>query len=135
MAGDALRILGCAYRSLEQENLDSDLRNELTWLGLIGMADPVRAGVKDVISNFHQAGIDTVMITGDQSPTAFAISKELGLSLDDSLEILDSTHLTNIDPEVMQALAQKVQVFARVSPAHKLQIVQRSEERRVGQEC
>jgi Ca2+-transporting ATPase len=88
------------------------------------MADPIRTGVKDVISNFHQAGIDTVMITGDQSPTAFAIGKELALSRNGPLEILDSTHLTNIDPEVIKALAQKVQVFARVSPAHKLQIVQ-----------
>jgi Ca2+-transporting ATPase len=124
MAGDALRILGCAYRYVEQESPDGDLRNGLTWLGLVGMADPIRTGVKDVISNFHQAGIDTVMITGDQSPTAFAIGKELALSRNGPLEILDSTHLTNIDPEVIKALAQKVQVFARVSPAHKLQIVQ-----------
>jgi Ca2+-transporting ATPase len=124
MAGDALRILGCAYRDVEQESPESDLRNGLTWLGLVGMADPIRTGVKDVISNFHQAGIDTVMITGDQSPTAFAIGKELALSRTGPLEILDSTHLTAIDPEVMKALAQKVQVFARVSPAHKLQIVQ-----------
>jgi Ca2+-transporting ATPase len=124
MAGDALRILGCAYRYVEQESPDGDLRNGLTWLGLVGMADPIRSGVKDVIVNFHQAGIDTVMITGDQSPTAFAIGKELALSRNGPLEILDSTHLTAIDPEVIKALAQKVQVFARVSPAHKLQIVQ-----------
>jgi Ca2+-transporting ATPase len=124
MAGDALRILGCAYRSLTQESSNSDLSTGLTWLGLVGMADPIRTGVKDVIFNFHQAGIDTVMITGDQSPTAYAIGKELALSRNGPLEILDSTHLTNIDPEVIKALAQRVHVFARVSPAHKLQIVQ-----------
>src|SRR5262249_2615944 len=103
---------------------ESDLHNGLTWLGLVGMADPIRTGLKEVITSFHGAGIDTVMITGDQSPTAYAIGKELALSRQGALEILDSTHLTNIEPAVLQAPAQKVQVFARVSPAHKLQIVQ-----------
>jgi P-type Ca2+ transporter type 2C len=88
------------------------------------MTDPVRQGVKEVIDGFHGAGIDTVMITGDQSPTAYAIGKELALSRNGYLEILDSTHLANLDPELMKALAEKVHVFARVSPAHKLQIVQ-----------
>src|SRR5262249_34542294 len=124
LAGNALRILGCAYRYVEQEHPESDLRHGLTWLGLVGMADHVRAGVKDVICTFHQAGIDTVMITGDQSPTAFAIGKELALSRNGHLEILDSTHLANLDPELMKALAEKGHVFARVSPAHKLQSVQ-----------
>jgi Ca2+-transporting ATPase len=96
----------------------------LIWLGLIGMVDPPRQGVEHVIADFHQAGIDTVMITGDQSPTAYAIGKALNLSRGEQLEILDSTHLSNIDPEVMTALASRVHVFARVSPSHKLQIVQ-----------
>ncbi len=64
------------------------------------------------------------MITGDQSPTAYAIGKELNLSQEDPLEILDSTHLADIDPETLKALAKRAHVFARVSPAHKLQIVQ-----------
>jgi len=64
------------------------------------------------------------MITGDQSATAYAIGKELNLSQSEQLEILDSTHLTDIDPEVLKALCEKVNVFARVSPANKLQIVQ-----------
>ena len=63
------------------------------------------------------------MITGDQTPTAFAIGKELNLSKADQLEILDSTHLQEMDPEVLKALCEKVLVFSRVSPAHKLQIV------------
>jgi Ca2+-transporting ATPase len=49
----------------------------LIWLGLVGMADPIRKGVKDLMGDFHQAGINTVMITGDQSPTAYAIGKDL----------------------------------------------------------
>jgi Ca2+-transporting ATPase len=124
MAGDALRILGCAYGYPEEGSTENDLHHGLTWLGLVGMADPLRSGVKEVITGFHQAGIETVMITGDQSPTAYAIGKELALSRNGPLELLDSTHLTDIDPTVITALAQKVQVFARVSPAHKLQIVQ-----------
>ena len=124
MAGQALRVLGFAYRHLEKEENAEDHFNGLTWLGLVGMADPIRPGVRKVIEGFHGAGIDTVMITGDQSPTAYAIGKELSLSRNGHLEILDSTHLTNIAPEVMTALSEKVQVFARVSPAHKLQIVQ-----------
>jgi Ca2+-transporting ATPase len=96
----------------------------LIWLGLIGMADPVRPGVQEVIGDFHQAGIETVMITGDQSATAYAIGKALRLSREEPLEILDSTHLNGVAPEVMTALASRVHVFARVSPAHKLQIVQ-----------
>ena len=64
------------------------------------------------------------MITGDQTSTAYAIGKELNLSRDEELQILDSTHIDQMDPEVLQALAEKVHVFARVSPSHKLQIVQ-----------
>jgi Ca2+-transporting ATPase len=124
MAGAALRVLGCAYGYVEGEREDGDLLEELTWVGLVGMADPVRAGVKTVIDGFHRAGIDTIMITGDQSPTAYAIGKELALSPNGQVEILDSTHLANIDPEIMKGLAGTVHVFARVSPAHKLQIVQ-----------
>jgi len=128
MAGDALRVLGVAYSLTDDASLplseDDDLPDNLIWLGLVGMADPVRDGLKGLIGEFHKAGIDTVMITGDQSPTAYAIGKELDLSKGEQLEILDSTHLTDIDPEVMKALCKRVHVFARVSPAHKLQIVQ-----------
>lgn len=124
MAGASLRVLGLAYREWDHGDEPASPHNELVWLGLTGMADPVRRGASEVISNFHQAGIDTVMITGDQSPTAYAIGKDLGLNRNGALETLDSTHLTNIDPTVMTALASRVHVFARVSPAHKLQIVQ-----------
>jgi Ca2+-transporting ATPase len=130
MAGNALRVLGVAYFlgddaeiKFEEQNLDN-----LIWLGLVGMADPIRSGVPQLIKRFHGAGIDTIMITGDQSATAHAIGKELSLSGDEQLQILDSTHLTKIEPDVMKALFKKVNVFARVSPAHKLQIVQALQE-------
>ncbi len=124
MAGKALRVLGVAYRHLNDTEAEANPELDLIWLGLIGMADPIRNGVQELIKGFHQAGIDTVMITGDQSPTAYAIGKELNLSRDQQLEILDSTDLANIAPEALQALCDKVDIFARISPANKLQIVQ-----------
>jgi P-type Ca2+ transporter type 2C len=122
MAGKALRVLGVAY--LIQESDEINAENELVWLGLVGMADPIRKGVKELMGGFHSAGINTVMITGDQSPTAYAIGKELNLSQGKQLEILDSTHLEQVDPEVVKGLCDRVNVFARISPANKLQIVQ-----------
>ncbi|MFQ3573353.1 MAG: cation-transporting P-type ATPase [Thermodesulfovibrionales bacterium] len=136
MAGKSLRLLGMAYGATgELEGCDQPLdlcdicelpvgSANFIWLGLTGMVDPIREGVKGLIQSFHMAGIDTIMITGDQVPTAYSIGKELNLSKDDRLEILDSTHLSDISPELLTALAQKVHVFARVSPANKLQIVQ-----------
>jgi Ca2+-transporting ATPase len=130
MAGRALRVLGVAFAPYDGEGeafaVDNGFNDSggLTWLGLVGMADPIRKGVKDLIKLFHQAGIDTVMITGDQSATAYAIGKELDLAKEEQIEILDSTHLADIDPQTMEGLAKRVHVFARVSPAHKLQIVQ-----------
>jgi len=122
MAGDGLRVLGVAFRPLEAEETPSE--TNLIWLGLVGMFDPIREGAKELIGKFHQAGINTVMITGDQSSTAYAVAKELQISGNDPLEILDSAGLTAINPETLKALVTKAQVYARVSPAHKLQIVQ-----------
>jgi Ca2+-transporting ATPase len=122
MAGQALRVLGFAYTHLNSS--DEHPETELTWLGLTGMADPIREGVTDLIADFHRAGINTVMITGDQSPTAYAIGKQLHLSRDRNLEILDASDLARLDPEKLKALSDKVDIFARISPADKLQIVQ-----------
>jgi Ca2+-transporting ATPase len=94
------------------------------WLGLIGMEDPPRAGVADVLARFRRAGLRTVMITGDQSATAQAVGKQTGLSDNGHLEIVDSTRLDQIEPAVLSALADRAHIFSRVSPAHKLQIVQ-----------
>ncbi|MFH2067529.1 MAG: HAD-IC family P-type ATPase [Pseudomonadota bacterium] len=122
IAGEGLRVLGVAFRPLEPEEETSE--TNLIWLGLVGMSDPIRDGVKELIEKFHRAGMNTVMITGDQSSTAYAVANKLRISGDDPLEILDSSQLSIIDPETLKALAKKAHVYARVSPAHKLQIVQ-----------
>lgn len=123
MAGDALRVLGFAFRIVENDEQFEEQQGFI-WLGLTGMVDPVRPGVKELIPLFHEAGIETIMITGDQTSTAYAIGKELNLSRGDPIEILDSSHLAAMDAEALRALSQRVHVFSRVSPANKLQIVQ-----------
>jgi Ca2+-transporting ATPase len=122
MAGDALRVLGVALGEGSQR-VDADA-HALTWLGLVGLADPLRPNMPELVAAFHRAGIDTVMITGDQAATAEAIGRRLGLSSGQPLQILDSRALERLDPALLSGLARNVHVFARVSPAHKLQIVQ-----------
>lgn len=128
MAGRALRVLGMAYSLSENgfNNMEKaeNHSGELIWLGMAGMTDPIREGVKNMVSSFHRAGIDTVMVTGDQTPTAYAYAKELNISGKEQIKILDSTHLMDSPPEVIEALSAQSHVFARVSPAHKLQILQ-----------
>jgi Ca2+-transporting ATPase len=123
MAGEALRVLGVAYRELDQDRMPAKT-GQLVWLGLAGMADPMREGMDTLIAQFHRAGISTVMITGDQAATAQAIGKQLGLSGDRPLQVLESSKLEDVEPELLAGLVKNVHVFARVSPAHKLRIVQ-----------
>jgi len=115
LAGRALRVLGVA-REHPGEGV--------AWLGLAGLYDPPRPGLPDLMDAFHRAGIHTAMITGDQSATAQAIADDIRLSTGESLEILDSTRIEEIEPEILESLSRRVDVFSRVSPAHKLQIVQ-----------
>ncbi len=129
MAGNALRVLGiaCAWNGHDPLALASEqafaFPDGLVWLGLVGMKDPLRPRMKELLATFHEAGIRTIMITGDQTPTAFAIGQELNLSRGEQLEVLESTHLSDMDPDLLRALCEKIQVFSRVSPAHKLKIV------------
>ncbi|MCB1858466.1 MAG: cation-transporting P-type ATPase [Gammaproteobacteria bacterium] len=127
MAGGALRVLGVAYRELDSARMPPKT-SRLTWLGLAGMADPMRPDMDKLIAKYHRAGIKTIMITGDQAATAQAIGEQLGLSGDKPLQVLESTKLDEMDPELLAGLAKNVQVFARVSPAHKLKIVRAMQE-------
>lgn len=122
MAGDALRVLGVAYAYAE--NTGDMSTPPLIWLGLIGMEDAIRPGVEHLIAQFHDAGVRTVMITGDQSATAYSVGKRLGLNGDGPLEIIDSSNLDTLEPDILKGVIKDTSVFARVSPAHKLKIVQ-----------
>ncbi len=121
MAAEGLRVLGFAMAERAEDGADAIA--DLVWLGLVGLADPLRPGMKELIRTFHAAGIRTVMITGDQSATAYAIARELELAGDGEIEILDSTRLDRLEPAMLEALAPRVHVFARVNPSHKLAIV------------
>jgi Ca2+-transporting ATPase len=133
MAGDALRVLGLAYAERPSSEAPAAapvaeeaqaLARDLVWVGLMGLADPPRDGLPDLITKFRRAGVRSVMITGDQSATAYAIAKQIGLADDGELQMLDSIELDRMDPDLLAELAPRIQVFSRVSPRHKLRIVQ-----------
>lgn len=127
MAGRALRVLGFALR--EGAAGADETPGELVWVGLIGMEDPPREGVSEVLARFRAAGVRAIMITGDQSATAQAVGRQIGLGSGDRLEIVDSTRLDSVAPEVLGSLAERADVFSRVSPAHKLHIVRALQQR------
>jgi P-type Ca2+ transporter type 2C len=129
MAADALRVLGVAYRHLPAPALEGALETrDLIWLGLVGMSDPLRPGIAELMGAFHRAGIKTVMITGDQSATAAAVGRDLALFgrgvRRSDVRVLDSSGLDRLDPAMLRGLVPNLDVFARVSPGHKLRIVQ-----------
>ncbi|WP_228720080.1 cation-translocating P-type ATPase [Methylococcus geothermalis] len=123
MAGQALRVLGMAY-GYSKDTSTAAISDKLIWLGLVGMEDTMRPGMAELMAQFHDAGIDTVMITGDQSATAFAFGSRLNLNGKKPLEIVDSTNLDELDPDVLKGIVRDTTVFARVAPAQKLRIVQ-----------
>jgi P-type Ca2+ transporter type 2C len=118
MASAALRVLGCAYA----KDADADRNGSLIWLGLVGMSDPPRHGTRELVRLFQRAGIDTVMLTGDQPATARAIAEQLGLARDGDIELIDATQLEEVVAR-MPDVAKRADVFARISPSHKLRIV------------
>jgi len=125
MASDALRVLGIAYKELSTgapENIDEDSAEEdLVFVGLSGMIDPPRDEAKEANLKCQQAGIKTVMITGDHKLTAVAIAKELGMLKSDV--VLTGAELDNMSDEEFEKIVEDVAVYARVSPEHKLRIV------------
>lgn len=125
MASDALRILGIAYKNLPNGDLqkveEENVENGLVFLGLTGMIDPPRDEAKEANLKCQQAGIKTVMITGDHKLTAVAIAKELGMLKSDM--VLTGAELDNTSDEDFEKIVEEVSVYARVSPEHKLRIV------------
>ncbi len=128
LAQDALRVLGIAYHYTETGYADDSALPPLVWVGLVGMEDALRSGVRELMTQFHSAGVRTVMITGDQSATAYSVAKRLDLNNGDVLDIIDSSSLDKLDPDILKGIISNTSVFARVSPAHKLKIVQALQE-------
>ena len=127
LAGSALRVLGLAWRELPESYSDADFDRELTFVGLVGMTDPLRDEAKAAIATCREAGIRTVMITGDQQITAAEIARQLGLDCDPDGRTLKTVHgreLSELDAEGWKHIVADAAVFARVSPEHKLRIVE-----------
>jgi len=123
MAGDALRVLGMAYKRLPATaDVTEAIEQDMVFVGLAGMIDPPREEVKQAIKLCDRAGIKSVMITGDHKLTAVAIAKELGLLREGVA--LSGAELDSLGDEEFEALVEKIEVYARVSPAHKLRVVE-----------
>lgn len=125
MADEALRVLAIAY--LDIPNLPSRIDTEtveknLIFIGLIGMIDPPREGVKEAVATCKKAGIKTVMITGDHIITAKAIAKDLGILRGSDLAVTGE-ELDKIPQSILQKNIMNYSVFARVTPEHKVRIV------------
>lgn len=121
MGSDALRVLGFAYANGD-ESLDLEARN-LCWLGMLGLADPVREGARELIALLRAAGIKTVMITGDQRETASAIGRSLDISAAAAPRVVELTAASSTESPEFAPLAGEADIFARVSAADKLRIV------------
>lgn len=125
MAGKALRVLAAAYRKYSDipPSFDAEsLEKEMVFIGLTGMIDPVRPEVKAAIEECRGAGITPVMITGDHRDTAVAIAMELGI-IDDSAEAITGAQLNEMSDEEFAEKVDKIYVYARVQPEHKVRIV------------
>jgi Ca2+-transporting ATPase len=122
MAQQGLRVLGIGYKILGDSTEYEKAEDEIIFVGLIGIIDPPRKEVKDAVALCLKAGIRPIMITGDHPLTALAIAKELGVTKSDKFAI--GTDIEHASSEELAEIVNKVSVFARVSPEHKLRIVQ-----------
>ena len=125
MADKALRVLCSAYRKYETQpasNEAADLEQDMIYLGLSGMIDPIRPEVKDAIVECNSAGIRAVMITGDHKDTAVAIANQLGI-LGEGQEAITGAQLNEMSDEELAENIEKYSVYARVQPEHKVRIV------------
>lgn len=125
MADNALRVIAIAYKDYDMlpNQIDSNtIENNLVFVGLVGMIDPPREGVKDAVAICKRAGIKTVMITGDHIATAKAIAKELGILKGSDIAITGA-ELDKISQKELEKNIMNYSVFARVTPEHKVRIV------------
>ncbi len=129
LAADGGRVLGFAYRPLGKNETTTELteataEQDLIWLGQVAMLDAPRPEVRDAVKRCQRAGIRPVMITGDHPLTAKALGVELGLLADGETEALTGQQIEAMSQDELEAVVKSVSVYARVSPEHKLRIVQ-----------
>ncbi|MEM1835341.1 MAG: cation-transporting P-type ATPase [Sulfolobales archaeon] len=125
LASAGYRTLGVAYRVLTEYTEDSnpeDIERDLTFLGVLGIIDPPREGVREAIEAARRAGIKVVMVTGDHKLTATAVARMVGIDVDRGL-VVEGRELDSMSDEELVKIVDRVSVFARVTPEHKARIV------------
>ncbi|MCI5838947.1 MAG: cation-translocating P-type ATPase [Peptoniphilaceae bacterium] len=126
LAKNALRVMAYAYREFENiEDLEitsENIENNMIFVGLTGMIDPPRDGVKEAVLECNNAGINVIMITGDYLDTAFAIAEDLGIAQSKEQAIMGH-ELNDMTEDEIRRIVKEKNVFARVSPENKVQIV------------
>ena len=125
-AKNALRVLGIAYKPMNEGYKEEEIEKDYIYLGLAGIIDPARDEVKDAILEARNAGIRTIMITGDHKITALAIAQEIGLT--ESNESITGMELEEMNDDELREKVKTVDVFARVTSEHKLRILRRLKE-------
>ena len=123
MGAKALRVLAAAYKNVDKVIEPKEMENNLVFVGIVGMMDPPREEVKDSIAEAKKAGITAVMITGDHADTAFAIAKQLDMA-SERVQAISGSEINQMSDEVFNKEVLNYRVFARVSPEHKVRIVQ-----------
>jgi Ca2+-transporting ATPase len=124
MAAKGLRVLGTASREIRgYGGQEASVEVErLVWIGLAGLADPVRSGLPELMEKLHACGIQTIMLTGDQSATARAVGRQIRLN-DGDPEVIDAVEIDRLNAAELGAAARRAHAFARISPGQKLRIV------------
>ncbi|MGA0277286.1 calcium-translocating P-type ATPase, PMCA-type [archaeon] len=123
LADEALRVLGFGYAKIKSKFVSfEESEKDLVFVGLMGMIDPPKDGVKQAVEVCNKAGIRVMMVTGDHKKTAVAIAKQIGISKDNDIAI-EGKELDDMDDEALLNQINNVNVFARISPTHKLRIV------------
>ena len=125
-ARNALRVLGVAYKELNEGYEIDTVEKGYTFIGLVGIIDPARDEVKEAIKNARSAGIRTIMITGDHKITAMAIAHQIGLTESD--EAITGVELEEMSDDELREKVKTVDVYARVTSEHKLRILKRLKE-------
>ncbi|TFH07835.1 MAG: cation-translocating P-type ATPase, partial [Candidatus Atribacteria bacterium] len=126
MGRNGLRVLAMSYRILEQVSSEPDaeeVETELVFLGLVAMQDPPRPEVAEAVDKARRAGLRTIMITGDHAATAAAIARQIGILRPEGI-VLEGASLETMSDEALSAQIDQIDVFARVSPQHKVRIVE-----------
>ena len=123
MAGRGLRVLATAYGKLDDDGFNPAVPSGLSLLGLHGLVDPPRVGVREAIAGCREAGVRVVMITGDHAGTAVAIARELGIQDEDASVVTGADVEAMSDTDLLERVGT-TRVYARTAPEHKLRIVQ-----------